>query len=138
MITDTPTHGAQPPGPSTEQAELDTCRRSFNAAPSFTTLRKLAELWTCQQHWALAAEAWIHVAHARPNDAQAYAGAASALSHLAKHADAARMWEHACRIQPHNTQYANAHAQAVRDSQPPIAQTDNSSGTCDLPPRSGG
>jgi|GEM_PF-6642373 len=131
MNTESPTQGA-------EQAELDTCRKSFNAAPSFTTLRKLAELWMCQQHWELAAEAFIHVAHARPNDAQAYAGAASALSHLDKHADAARMWEHACRIQPHNTQYANAHAQAVRDSQPPMSQTDNSSGTRGEPPRSGG
>jgi Flp pilus assembly protein TadD len=128
------------PTPSVDLTELDTCRRSFNAAPSFTTLRKLAELWTSQQHWELAAEAWIHVANARPNDAQAYAGAASALSQLAKHADAARMWEHACRIQPQNTQYANAcaHAQAVRDSQPPIAQTDSSLGTRDGSPRSGG
>ncbi|HTU57996.1 MAG TPA: hypothetical protein VMF89_06175 [Polyangiales bacterium] len=131
MNLDSPTQGAQ-------QTELDTCRKSFNAAPSFTTLRKLAELWMRQQHWELAAEAFIHVAHARPNDAQAYAGAASALSQLAKHADAARMWEHACRIQPHNTQYANAHAQAVRDSQPPMSQTDNSSGTRGEPPRSGG
>jgi Flp pilus assembly protein TadD len=136
MIADSTTHSAQQSSP--EQAELDTCRRSFNAAPSFSTLRKLAELWTCQQHWELAAEAWIHVAHARPNDAQAYAGAACALAQLAKHADAARMWEHACRIQPHNTQYANSHAQAVRDSQPPIAQTDISSGTRGRPPRSGG
>lgn len=128
MTTDSPTQG-------TKQIELDTCRKSFNAAPSFTTLRKLAELWMSQQHWELAAEAFIHVAHARPNDAQAYAGAACALSQLAKHADAARMWEHACRIQPHNTQYANAHAQAMRDSQPPMTQTDSSSGTRGEPPR---
>lgn len=107
---------------SYEPSELDTCRRSFNAAPSFTTLRKLAELWTENKHWELAAEAWLHVAHARPNDAQAYAGAAAALSQLAKHADAARMWEHACRIQPQNTQYAKAHEQAVRDSLRPMAQ----------------
>lgn len=133
MITDRPTQAL-----NQGQSDLDACRKSFNAAPSFTTLRKLAELWMRQQHWELAAEAFIHVAHARPNDAQAYAGAASALSQLAKHADAARMWEHACRIQPHNTQYANAHAQAVRDSQPPIAQTDSSSGTRGEPPRSGG
>ena len=126
------------PTPHAQQSELDTCRKSFNAAPSFSTLRKLAELWMSQQHWELAAEAFMHVAHARPNDAQAYAGAAVALSQLAKHADAARMWEHACRIQPHNTQYANAHAQAVRDSQPPMAQTDSSSGTRVEPPRSGG
>jgi Flp pilus assembly protein TadD len=136
MITDTPTRSAQPASP--EQAELDTCRMSFNAAPSFSTLRKLAELWMCRKHWQLAAEAWSHVAHARPFDAQAYAGAACALSQLAKHADAARMWEHACRIQPHNTQYANAHAQAVRDSQPPIPQNEISSGTSGEPPRSGG
>jgi uncharacterized protein HemY len=121
MIADSGAH-------STKEAQLEDCRRSFNAAPSFTTLRKLAELWTSQQHWQLAAEAWIHVAHARPNDAQAYACAAAALSRLAKHTDAARMWEHACRIQPQNTQYANAHEQAVRDSQPPIAQTDLTSG----------
>lgn len=121
-----------------EQSELDTCRRSFNAAPSFTTLRKLAELWTSNQHWELAAEAWLHVAYARPNDAQAYAGAATALSHLAKHADAARLWERACHIQPQNTQYAKAHAQAVRDSLPPIPQTVSSAGARDLPHRSNG
>jgi hypothetical protein len=127
MIADTDSHSTRPESVE-DEAQLEDCRRSFTAAPSFTTLRKLAELWTGQQHWELAAEAWIHVAHARPNDAQAYAGAAAALSHLAKHADAARMWEHACRIQPQNTQYANAHAQAVRDSQAPIAQTVISSG----------
>jgi tetratricopeptide (TPR) repeat protein len=102
--------------------ELSSCRRAFSAAPSFTTLRKLAELWTDAQHWELAAEAWLHVAHARPNDAQAYAGAAQALSHLERYEAAARVWEHACRIQPENTQYADAHARAVRDSQPPVAQ----------------
>lgn len=105
------------------QVEIERFRRSFSAAPSFATLRKLAELWSTHRHWELAAEAWLHVAHARPNDAQAYAAAAIALSQLAKHADAARMWEQACRIQPQNTQYANAHAQAVRDSHPPMAQT---------------
>lgn len=136
MIVDMPAQSTQQP--SSDQSDLDACRKSFTAAPSFSTLRKLAELWLCQQHWELAAEAFLHVAHARPSDAQAYAGAAAALAHLAKHADAARMWEHACRIQPHNTQYAKAHAQAVRDSQPPIAQTDDSSGTRGEPSRSDG
>jgi len=102
--------------------ELSSCRRSFIAAPSFATLRKLATLWSEAQHWELAAQAWLHVAHARPNDAQAYAGAAEALSHLERHEAAARVWEHACRIQPENAQYADAHAQAVRDSTPPVAQ----------------
>ena len=105
-----------------DPAELSSCRRAFIAAPSFTTLRKLAELWSATQHWELAAEAWLHVAHARPNDAQAYAGAAQALSHLERHEAAARVWEHACRIQPDNAQYADAHARAVRDSHPPVAQ----------------
>jgi Flp pilus assembly protein TadD len=136
MTTDTHTDPAEVEISSAEQTELDSCRRSFSAAPSFTTLRKLAELWTTGQHWELAAEAWIHVAHARPNDAQAYARAATALEHLRKHADAARMWEHACRIQPNNPQYANAHAQAVRDSQPPIAQTVSSAGNCSQSRRS--
>lgn len=106
--------------PATE--ELSSCRREFIAAPSFTTLRKLAELWTHSQHWELAAQAWLHVAHARPNDAQAYAGAAEALSHLERHEAAARVWGHACRIQPNNAQYADAHARAVRDSHPPVPQ----------------
>ena len=105
-----------------ELAELSTCRSAFIAAPSFTTLRKLAELWSETQHWELAAQAWLHVAHARPNDAQAYAGAAQALSHLERYEAAARVWEHACRIQPDNAQYADAHARAVRDSNPPVAQ----------------
>jgi Flp pilus assembly protein TadD len=102
--------------------DLSSCRREFIAAPSFATLRKLAELWSQGQHWELAAEAWLHVAHARPNDAQAYAGAALALSQLERHDAAARVWEHACRIQPNNAQYADAHARAVRDSQPPVPQ----------------
>ena len=105
-----------------EAAELSSYRREFNAAPSFTTLRKLAELWSQSQHWELAAQAWLHVAHARPNDAQAYAGAAQALAHLDRHEAAARVWEHACRIQPSNAQYADAHARALRDSQPPVPQ----------------
>ena len=108
--------------------ELSSCRRAFIAAPSFTTLRKLAALWTETQHWELAAEAWLHVAHARPTDAQAYAGAALALSHLERHEAAARVWEHACRIQPNNAQYADAHAQAMRDSTPPVAQAKSSVG----------
>ena len=108
-----------------EPAELSSCRRAFNAAPSFTTLRKLAELWTETQRWELAAQAWLHVAHARPNDAQAYAGAAEALSHLERYTAAARVWEHACRIQPDNAQYADAHARAVRDSNPPVPQAND-------------
>jgi tetratricopeptide (TPR) repeat protein len=111
-----------------EPAELSSCRRAFLAAPSFTTLRKLAELWSETQHWELAAEAWLHVAHARPHDAQAYAGAAQALSHLERHEAAARVWEQACRIQPQNAQYADAHARAVRDSKPPVPQTNESVG----------
>jgi hypothetical protein len=103
-------------------AELSSYRREFIAAPSFATLRKLAALWSESRHWELAAEAWLHVAHARPNDAQAYAGAAQALAHLDRHEAAARVWEHACRIQPNNAQYADAHARAVRDSQPPVPQ----------------
>ncbi|MET0388583.1 MAG: hypothetical protein ABW321_21610 [Polyangiales bacterium] len=111
-----------PPRPTEDQVELDSCRHQFTAAPSFGTLRKLAELWLRTEHWELAAQAFLHVARARPSDAQAFAGAAEALTHLACYDLAARLWDRACRMQPDNRVYAEAHARALRDSKSLPAQ----------------
>jgi tetratricopeptide (TPR) repeat protein len=105
-----------PSAPEQDGREALLCRvrSAFRAAPSFARLRKLAELWESTEHWELSAEAWLHVTRARPGDAQAFAHAAVALSHLAKYDESARMWREACRIQPNNQAYAHAYAQALR------------------------
>lgn len=99
---------------TSREAQLSRVRSAFRAAPSFTGLRKLAELWASTEHWELSAEAWLHVTRACPDDAQAFAHAAVALSRLAKYEESARMWQEACRIQPDNRAYRDAYAQSLR------------------------
>jgi cytochrome c-type biogenesis protein CcmH/NrfG len=70
----------------------------------------------------MAAEAWLHVARARPFDSQAFAEGGAALCQLERYRLAADAWECACRIQPHNEDYANAHADALQKSARQAAQ----------------
>lgn len=107
---------------STHEEQLRSCMKAFSAAPSFTNLRRLAELWEGEERWSLCAQAWLHVTNARPHDAQACAHAAVALSRLAQHELSTQLWARACRIQPDNREYAAAYARAIRESEQPQAQ----------------
>jgi tetratricopeptide (TPR) repeat protein len=103
-------------GASDKEAELRFRMRAFSAAPAFGALRKLADVLSRTGHWEMAAEAWLHVARARPLDAQAFAEAGAALCRQQRYDLAAGSWECACRIQPHNEDYAAGHADAVQQS----------------------
>jgi hypothetical protein len=103
-------------GACDKEAELRFRMRAFSASPAFGALRKLADVLSRTGRWEMAAEAWLHVARARPLDAQAFAEAASALCRQQRYDLAAGSWECACRIQPHNEDYAAGHADAVRRS----------------------
>jgi len=94
------------------QAQLNSCRLAWRAAPSFRTLRELAELWGRTEHWELAAEAWMHIARACPSDARAMACAAGALNRLERYELSIKLWERACRLDPDNQEYQEARAQA--------------------------
>jgi tetratricopeptide (TPR) repeat protein len=103
-------------GANDYEAELRFRMRGFTLHPNFTALRKVADVLSRTNRWEMAAEAWLHIARARPLDAQAFAEAASALSRLQRYDLAATSWECACRIQPDNPVYADAHAAAIRSS----------------------
>jgi len=94
------------------QAQLNSCRLAWRTAPSFRTLRELAELWGRTEHWELAAEAWMHVVLACPSDARAMARAASALGRLERYEPSVKLWERACRLDPDNQEYQEARTQA--------------------------
>jgi tetratricopeptide (TPR) repeat protein len=111
--------------------QLDSCRRAFNSAPSFGTLCKLAELWEGEQRWTLSAQAWLHVARARPHDARACARAAVALSRVAQHEQSTELWERACRLQPDNREYAAAYERALRHGRD-TAQANDSLGRTEV------
>jgi tetratricopeptide (TPR) repeat protein len=109
-------------GASDREAELRFRMRAFSVAPNFGSLRRLAAVLSSTARWDMAAEAWLHVARARPLDAHAFAEAAAALYQLERFQLAANSWECACRIQPHNEDYTNAHANALRRSEEQTAQ----------------
>jgi cytochrome c-type biogenesis protein CcmH/NrfG len=104
------------------EAELWSCRRAFRKAPTFGSLRRLASVLSRTARWEMAAEAWLHVSHARPDDADAFAEAGDALSHLQRHQLAATSFACACRLRPDNRVFADRHAAALRDSEAPPAQ----------------
>jgi tetratricopeptide (TPR) repeat protein len=114
------------------EAELRFRMRAFSAVPTFSSLRKLAAVLSSTARWEMAAEAWLHVARARPLDAHAFAEGAAALYELARYQLAANSWECACRIQPHNEDYANAHANALGRSQQQIPQGSSPKGRSQL------
>jgi hypothetical protein len=103
-------------GASQSEVELSFRMRAFMASPNFSALRRLADVLGRTARWEMAAEAWLHVARARPLDAQAFAEAARALVRLDRQALAAAAWDCACRIQPDNTCYAAEHAKALQRS----------------------
>ena len=103
-------------GASDSESELRFRMRAFSVTPTFGALRKLAAVLSRTRRWEMAAEAWLHVARARPLDAQAFAEAASALGLLERFELAMSSWECACRIQPHNEDYARGYADALRRS----------------------
>ncbi|HEY2734243.1 MAG TPA: hypothetical protein VGI70_09670, partial [Polyangiales bacterium] len=103
-------------GRDQSEAELSFRMRAFSAAPNFAALRRLADVLSRTGRYEIAAEAWLHVARARPLDAQAFAEAARSLTKLERHGLAAAAWDCACRIQPHNAVYANEYADALRRS----------------------
>jgi len=112
-------------GVSDGEAELHFRMRAFSVAPTFGSLRKLAAVLSSTARWEMAAEAWLNVARARPLDAQAFAEAGAALCQLERYRLAVNSWECACRIQPHNEAYANAHADALQKSGLQTAQGSN-------------
>ena len=103
-------------GASDSESELRYRMRAFSVAPTFAALRKLAAVLSNTKRWEMAAEAWLHVARARPLDAQAFAEAAQALGRLGRYELATGSWECACRIQPHNEDYAAGYADTLRRS----------------------
>jgi hypothetical protein len=109
-------------GDSDSEAELRFRMRAFSVAPTFSALRKLAAVLSQTKRWEMAAEAWLHVARARPLDAQAFAEAAKALGRSERHGLAMNSWECACRIQPHNEDYATGYAEALQRSAPQTPQ----------------
>ncbi|HEX4354292.1 MAG TPA: hypothetical protein VHZ95_15290 [Polyangiales bacterium] len=115
-------------GAAQNEAELSFRMRAFSAAPNFTALRRLADVLSRTGRHEIAAEAWLHVARARPLDAQAFAEAARALVKLERHGLAAAAWECACRIQPHNAAYASEHADSLRRSADSPAQGSEAKG----------